>query len=117
MQLGFFFGVPAYFRVCLRILGREDVDLVDLAMALNETQEKKKLLPLFEPQFLMIRLKYVCVCLLSFIFFLFSFYAQGTNWVSGYIQNGFLYLRVSSEFSCLWCSIRMTLHSILQGGN
>ena len=35
MQLGFFFGVPAYFRVCFRILGREDVDLVDLAMALD----------------------------------------------------------------------------------
>ena len=120
MQLGFFFGVPAYFRVCLRILGREDVDLEDLTMALHEKQDKKKLLPLFEPQFLVIRLKYACICPLSLICLLFlfiPFYAQGTNWVSGYIQDGFLHLRVSSEFSCLWCSIRMTLHSILQGGN
>ena len=71
MQLGFFFGVPTYFRVCFRILGREDVDLVDLAMALNEKQEKKKLLSLFEPQFLVMRLKCICTCLLSLIFFFF----------------------------------------------
>ena len=65
MQLGFFFGVPAYFRVCFRILGREDVDLVDLAMALDWRPKTKKLLSLFE-----------------------HFHPQGTNWVSGCIQNG-----------------------------
>ena len=88
MQLGFFFGVPAYFRVCFRILGREDVDLVDLAMALDERPKTKKLLSLFEPQFLIMRLKCTYVPVFFLFSFTFSFHPQGTNRVSGCIQNG-----------------------------
>ena len=68
MPLGFFFGVPAYFRVCFRILGREDVDLVDLAMALDCR-------PMDNETTLTVRASVLDD-------------AQGTNWVSGCIQNG-----------------------------
>ena len=67
MPLGFFFGVPAYFRVCFRILGRDDVDLVDLAMALDCR-------PMGNKTSLTVRASVL-------------FDAQGTNWVSGCIQN------------------------------
>ena len=41
VQLGFFIGVPAYFRLFFRMLGREEVDLVDLPMALlDKIQEQ-----------------------------------------------------------------------------
>ena len=33
IELGFFIGVPAYFRLLFRTLGLEEVDLVDLPMA------------------------------------------------------------------------------------
>ena len=67
-----------------------------------QTPQKKEGLPqLFEPPFLTMRLKYVYVCLLSFIFFLFSGYESGlrvhSEWP--FVSQGIFRILMSMVFN------------------